>query len=690
LRRPLLAAAVLWAASTVPARAVDVNGSVRAWIGSVDAGGLQSDEEDRAFRLTLTQELTPWLSIFGSFRATNFRTTFGPGPTFERTSEQPEIGLAYSRRNLNGRLLFSDRAIRTTDESQDLDIRTFLASLDWRPRRGPRLGFRLQDSTSTADAVLFGRDTASRSLNFRADYAKATWNARYFFDVTDITNNNTGSSLEQSRHELRTGYFESLWDDRWSIVLDARLADVRQVQEAAAGATVALPLPAAQGLFAIDSTPALGELEPAPQLIDGDTAQPAAPGVEIGGANTFRNIGLDMGVSRPVSALEVSVDTPSGPVVWQVWQSPDNSSWFEVGPVASDFDAGFLRYNLRFPETTAQYFKAVNLSVNPVLDVSVTEIRALRAAGALERTEGTGSEYWLNLQTSLQATERIEVSVGANLRRDQDLVATDVRRSYDERGLSAQVRSDLGANLQLRLGYRIAELDEKVEPALERRQETATAALDWQPLEAVGVLFTAQQRDETDGAQLLSATDSLTLQAVTRIFPDLVLNSTFGVADTSNLLFGFSQETRFVVETVEARPNDRWLLGGTLSRHEYDSAGRVVVTFRTGARLRASWFATPFLSLSGEWGRSEDDLGGTTTRRLGAQWSPGPKLALAASFFETDASTGGGTSNLAFDGSYRLNRWFRMWLALSEAESLIATQEPQTTEALRLGISAIF
>jgi hypothetical protein len=690
LRRPILTAVALWAALASPTRAVDINGSLRGWVGSTDAAGLESDEEDQAFRLALTQDLTPWLTLFGSFRATSFRTSFAAQPAFERTSVQPEIGLTYDRRRLSARLLFSERAIRTTDESQDLDIRNLLASLDWRPSRGPRLGFRLQDSTSTADSALFGRDSASRSVNLRADYTKATWSARYSFDLAEIENNITGLTLEQSRHEVRAGYSESVWQDRWSLDLDARYADLSQTQDAPTGAAVALPLPAVEGLYTVDATPAIATLEPAPQLIDAETTTAAAPGIEIGGANTFRNIGVDLGISRPVSQLEITVDAPSGNILWQIWTSPDNSTWFQLSSAVASFDAGFLRYTIRFAETTTRFLKAVNVSVNPVPGVAVTEVRALLETTQLERSEGSGSEYWLNLRSSLRLSSRIELSLGANLRRDQDLVATTLRRSYDERGLSLQLRSDLSDSLQLRIGYRVDELQEDVSPMLERREEVATVVFDWQPLETVGVLLTGQQREETDGAELLGATDSLTLQAVTEIFPGLVLNSTVGFADTLNTLFGFSQETLYIIESVEARPSDRLLLAGSLSRYEYDSADVLVVTARNSARLRAAWFATPFLSLTGELLQSEDDLGDTATRRLGAQWSPGPKLSLSSNYYDTESSAGSGTSNLTFDGSYRLNRWFRVWLAYNEAETLITTQDTATTETFRLGVNAVF
>ena len=690
-RRPtVLGVVAVCAALASPAGAVEVNGSARAWFGSTDAAGLESDEEDRTFRLALTQELTPWLSLYGSFRSTSFRTDFATLPAFERTSTQPEIGLSYDRRRLSARLLFSDRAIRTTDESQNLDIRTFLANFDWRPRRGPRYGLRFQDSTSTADTALFGRDNESRNVNFRADYSRATWSARYSFTLSNIENNVTGLSLEQSRHELRAGYTESLWQDRWSITLDARYAEARQTQDAPSGAAVALPLPAVEGLFAIDTTPALDALEAAPQLIDGDTTAAAAPGIDIGGANTFRNIGLDLGISRPVSQLEITVDGPSGALVWQVWTSPDNSTWFQLDSATTTFDAGFLRYTIRFAETTTRYVKAVNVSVNPVAEVAVTEVRALLETNELDRSEGSGSEYWLNLRSSLQLSDRIELSLGANLRRDQDLVATTLRRSYDERGVSAQLRTGLTDDLELRLGFRANELEEDLAPRLQRRTEVATAVLDWRPLETVAVIVTAQQREETDEGRLISSTDSVALQALTEILPRLVLNSSLGFAEVLNTDFGFSQETRYIIETLEARPNERWLLAGSLARFEYDSQGNSLITSRSRALLRASWFATPFLSLTSELVRGEDDLGDTTTRRFGAQWAPGAKLSLSTNYFDTDSSAGSGTSNFSFDGSYRMNRWIRVWLAINQAETLLTTQQTARTETLRVGLNAVF
>ena len=672
------------------ASAVDLGGSVRLGTGTTEAGGVESDEEEQAFQLRLTQELSPYLTLFGSFQSSLFRTRFAGSDLFERSSEQPEIGLSYDRSRLNARLVFADRAVRTTTAEQALDIRTFLASLDWRPRRGPRMGFQLRDSTSTADAALFGRDNQARSFNLYVDYSKPTWNTRYNFDLTNLDNDRTGLRLEQVRHDLRAGYFESWWENRWSFSVEGRVADVSQQQDAPSGTVVALPVAAVQGLFVIDSTPALAELEAAPQLIDGNTTRPAAPAVAIGGANTFRNIGVDLGISRPVSELEVSVDAPSGPVIWQVWQSPDNSSWFQIDEVTSAFDTGFLRYTIRFPEANARFFKAVNVSVNPVPEVFVTEVRALRTTTQLERTDGSGSEYWLNLLTSVRPTERIEVSVGANLRRDQDLVATDLRRSYDERDLSAQLRAELARRLELRLGYQIAEIDENLEPVLERRDEIATATLDWRPLDTIGVLLTAQQREETDGQNVLSSTDSLVLRAITQIFPDLALTSTVGTVDTADGLFGFTQETRYFIETLEARPNDRWLLSGTFSRYDYDAVGRVVVTSRTTTQLRASWFATPFLSLNGEVLASDDDLGSTDTRRWGLQWAPGPKLSLGTNYYDTESSAGAGTANFSLDGSYRLNSRLRLWLALNEAESRFNALQPAKTEALRLGLIAIF
>ena len=73
-----------------------------------------------------------------------------------------------------------------------------------------------------------------------------------------------------------------------------------------------------------------------PTLIDGELAVPAAGPIAIGGANTFRNVGLDLGVTQPVSRLEISVDTVSDPgLVWRVFRSRDNLVWDEVDGVLS-------------------------------------------------------------------------------------------------------------------------------------------------------------------------------------------------------------------------------------------------------------------------------------------------------------------------------------------------------------------
>ena len=74
LRYPtILGVLAICAVLASSAGAVEVSGSARAWVGSTEAAGLASDEEDWSFYLGLTQELTPYLSLAASFRSASFR-----------------------------------------------------------------------------------------------------------------------------------------------------------------------------------------------------------------------------------------------------------------------------------------------------------------------------------------------------------------------------------------------------------------------------------------------------------------------------------------------------------------------------------------------------------------------------------------------------------------------------------------
>ena len=208
--------------SVTPVEALDLTGSARVWAGPVKTDFLQQDQVDQRYRLRLSQQLSPWLTVFAGYAYTDFRTDFDLGPTFERSSREPLFGFFYDRPTFSARFTGFDRAIRTTNSSQDLDVRSLQAELDWRPRWGPRFSLRIQDSNNVIDPQIFGRETDAQFIDFAILYDRQLWSARYRYQLSKTDNKTTGFKLDQGTHELRGTFGKRWWQDRFYVSLDSR------------------------------------------------------------------------------------------------------------------------------------------------------------------------------------------------------------------------------------------------------------------------------------------------------------------------------------------------------------------------------------------------------------------------------------------------------------------------------------
>ena len=210
-----------------------------------------------------------------------------------------------------------------------------------------------------------------------------------------------------------------------------------------------------------------------PTLVDGDATTPASPPVEIGGASTFRNIGVDLGVTRPITRLEIATDLVSGPsVVWQVFRSRDNLFWEAVPGATSTFDSGLLRYRIRFPRTEDRFWKAVNVSANPAPAVRVTEIRALLDLATTALDESTDdNRYRGDVILGFNPSRRVSLAVGFGASSDETLAAGLVRRDYEEAHALARLTVGLARSLDLNFGYRYNDSENRRDPVLLRTVE---------------------------------------------------------------------------------------------------------------------------------------------------------------------------------------------------------------------------
>lgn len=651
-----------------PAGAGEISGSARVFGGPVETDGDEEDQLDQRYRLNLAQQLAPFLNLQLSYTHNEFKSSPEGAEAFERRVREPRLQLVYDRSRFSARFQFLDRDTTGTSEADRLEVESLLANLDWRPEKGPRWSLRYQDQTNVADTAVFGRDTANRDLNLTAFYDRRNWNARYSFRDSELENRRLGFALEQQQHELRGSFSKRFWADKASLSTSGWIRDVEQTQSRADGVEFGRVLPPRQGLFAIDTSPEVGELATVADLVDGDTETATSPRIEIGGANVFRNIGVDLGVSRPVTRLEISVDSPSGPVIWSVFHSPDNLTWEAVASVVSEFDAAQLRYDLWIGETTDRFFKAVNVTANSFSEVAVTEIRALVETDEIGRREGSATAYLGDVQVSVNPSERFSIVVAGGARSDEDVAGGLLSRDFNETYYNALIRFGVTEDIDLRVTYRFNEIDENLEPVLRREEEVRSASLSWDPMETVSLVMTATNREERDDGTLLRSIDLVRLRSLLQLLPTLRLTSEVSRSDVDDPFSGFRQSSVRVRQTFEARPTERWRLEGSLTHTEYDSTGNTTITRRSNYHLGTTWSVTPYLTVGGDWDVAEDDRVETTTQRYRLNWSPGRRLTASLTYLDTDSEEIRRTLSTAAALSYRLNRWFTLWVNLSRSE----------------------
>ena len=687
IERFLLAALL---ALATPAVAVEVHGNVRVYDGSTENGGAEADQLDQKFTLNLRQALTPWLSLLFTYRYTDFSTDSGGGD-FERSSSDPRLELLYDRPTLTARLSFQDRRNRGSNPSDNLDLESFQAQLRWQPKKGPRVSLQLRDDTNVADTAVFGRDVSSRTFGIETIWDRRWLSARYGFQAARLANERTGFELDEDRHQLRADVDQRLWNDRLTLSASGRVSRVEQREIAGSGGQPAQPVSIRDGLFALDTSPDLGELEDAPGLIDGDAVTPVTPEIEIGGANTFRNVGVDLGFTRQVTRLEITVDAPSSPgLVWDVYHGSDGLTWNRIRGVASEYDGALSRYTLTFPETTDRFFKAVNVTVNDFTNISVTELRALIDVGQLGRREGRSTTYRADIGARWRPHERVRADVYAGFANDRDLTRGLLSRDLDERSLSAQLHVDLTSDLEARVGYRNTRVDENREPVLARDEEHWSVALDWSPLPSVDGLLSFSRRDETDGTVLIRSADTVRLRARTELLASLELTSELTWSDVDDPFAGLEQTVWRWRETLSAELTERLNVRASVARSVFDSTGTVVIEERTNVDLLANWRAAPFLSFTGDWSYGKDDLQDTLTQRYSTFYAPGPKLA--ASFSYQDAETSGvrQTTTLGASVSYRIRPRLTPFANFSRSTFQQVGTETSDNTSLRFGFNLYF
>ena len=696
-RRAAVAAplALLVAGLLLPAtvRAAELDGSLQISTGTTDVDGDQTDVVDQQANLLVRQVLTDYLTVRVGYRYFDFSSETADGD-FGRRSAEPRVELIYARPNLFGSFAYQDRTSTDLATSDDLEVESMVGQLTWHPIRSATLSARYRDESNVLDTGVFGRGTDSRLLDLTATYQRAFWTASYTFETWDASNRESGLEIDQVRHEARLDAGRGFLDDRLWLGFDA-WAD-RVDQQRSAGGILAEPVPARVGLGGVDTSPEVGELPAVAGLVDGDTTTPVEPRLDVGGAATFRNVGVDLGLTRPVTRLEVSVDAASDPgLPWRVYRSRDNLLWEEVAGVTSTWDGGELRYTLRFPEIEDRYFKAVNVGINGVAVVAVTEVRALREAGSGTLSDGVATLYRADLTARFQPTRRVSANVGVGLSQDENLAGSVAHRDFEDVHAQAQVNVILPADLRLTSAYRYLDFEDRVEPVLQRTEEVLTHTLVWTPLDTFEATLTHVQRDESDGDVLVRSTATTRLSLLTELLPELELRSTVEQSDVEDPFFGTDRTLFAWRENVDARVTRTLTLGGGYSHLEYEAADGAKLLERDELDLRATWRARPFLTLSADLGASDDRSRGAVSRDSLRQsyaltYTPGTRITLSGAYQEFSDEALRETRSTSAAANYRLNPRFRLFGNYTRSESRLESGTSTRINSFRAGFALLF
>lgn len=649
--------------------AATLDGSVRLSWSETELGTVSGSNTDHAANLSLTQVLTPYLRLrfLGNYGEQTAELE-GAQP-FERSSLQPAAELLYSRPGLSWRLGWENRRIDSSSAAQEFESDAVVANLTWQPRGDFRLGLSFRDATNQTDVAAFGRDLDERQGRLDAVYQRRYWSLGYAANYNELVGGVSGFDVEQFRQDLRLSASRDFADGRLVLGFSGNAGHLEAEERRG---DFAEPLPAAQGLFGIDISPAIGELDPAPGLVDGELSAPTSPPIEVGGANTFRNVGLDLGLPRPATRFEVTVDRTSGAqVVWDVYQSADGLIWEPVTVLSRTYESDLLRYTIRFAATSERYLKAVNVSSNPATEVRVTEVRALREVVAIEGpAERTSELYRAAASLGWRVTDRVTFSAAAETSNDSATVGDIVRRDYTASGMRAGVEVDLARDFVLAVRYRHSESEERRTGGLTRISDDYSASLRWTPLETVDALLSAAIRTDDDEFGELSNLEVVRLMVSLDLLDELQLVTDLSSSRVDSLGAGGVRDTLSWVQRVEMRPREDWRVGGGYSWQRTEGAGNRPRDYETSSVfVDIDWSPGSALTVRGSLTYFDESGGSTLRQSYGLFWAPGPKLSVALGWDQFEQHDGLLTANDSITVNYQAASRLLLFASISRSRN---------------------
>ena len=387
--------------------------------GYVELSGVSSEVDKvrnsnlrQQYNVTLLKRVTPYVSLRSSLRYYKLDLAQAQNSDVWQEEWQPSGEISWSPPWFTFSTHLQSRSSQSSTLATRLRNDAFGLSFKTRAIRFPVLTLRNDITRVRESGPDANRKNDEQRFHGALDYSVGNHSFSEGYTNGHTYNLVTGWKSYQDMNTFRWNYAANLFQDKRLRYSTSYTHNYRhQLDRVPGGGTVFNLIPVISALFADNPVPEFGELEPLPQLSDGNTDDPSQPQIDLGSGAINRNIGVDFGFSRSVSALHLYLDRASGPLEWQIFTSTDNLNWSRYNvELEVILNLGYNRFELIFPTVTTRYIKAVNSGLNEVTTVYLTEIQALLESETEAETESYSQMHFLDLSVGYRFSDKLNSS----------------------------------------------------------------------------------------------------------------------------------------------------------------------------------------------------------------------------------------------------------------------------------------
>lgn len=503
-------------------------------------------------------------------------------------------------------------------------------------------------------------------------------------------------------HQGSLDYNQTLFGDKLSFSTSGT-ASINDVNEKVIDGAqeVAVPIGIVRAYFGVDETPSDNRdhpLSPYPGLADG--LLDVSTGISLGPSGTsFQNLAADLGRLVAVEEFRIHVRdaagnplrTGGGPVTWDVWTSTDGVIWVAAPGATTTFNRTLSRYEVRFSQVTARWFKVVNFGVNTeVTQVTELQIFDLQVFDTRPARSGTDSILMGLGSVQFRPVRRLILSYTASYAGfEQDYDSGSSESTVTDQ--SGAVEYQISRSLSARGGFAQNRTASTIRAFTADSSNVFDASLRYSPTSRLRFLLEGTRQGQIVNGDPID-TDGLRVLADTLVFPTLSL--TVGAGRQVQISPGGERAARLYADAqVMARLTRALRLTMTGSLQSVDSDGSDYASLLGSQRDHRvtgelSWRPGEPLMLNARVGWVSGSASSGLTNRLRAEWYPfaGGSLLLGGSWDQDiDPMSDRRVTRLVINPRWLINRWASLQLDYSSiATEIYNTSSDQKSLLLTL------